>query len=76
MASTDDSAVPRRSFKRYPLCLNLSEKDPDIGAAAERFIEFCVSNKGKTVDRAYIEREYADCTPGYIAKIVLEALKY
>ena len=60
--------------KRYPLCLNLSEKDPDIGAAAERFIEFCVSNKGKTVDRAYIEREYADCTPGYIANKILEAL--
>ena len=61
--------------KRYPLCLNLSENDPDIGAAADRFIEFCLANKGKTVDRAFIESEYADCTPEYIAQKILDALE-
>ena len=61
--------------KRYPLCLNLSENDPDIESAAARFVEFCVENKGKTVDRAYIESEYADCTPEYIAKKILDALE-
>lgn len=60
--------------KRYPLCLNLSEQDPDIDAAARRFIEFCTKNKGKSVDRAFIESEYADCTPEYIAQKILDAL--
>ena len=60
--------------KRYPLCLNMSEKDTDLDAAARRFIDFCVENKGKTVDRDYIEREYEDCTPQYIAQKILDAL--
>ncbi len=60
---------------RYPLCLNLSEQDPDLDAAADRFMRFCLLNKGKTVDRAYIESEYADCTPEYIAGKILEALE-
>ena len=61
--------------KRYPLCLNMSEKDPDLDAAARRFIDFCVENKGKTVDHDDIEREYADCTPEYIANQILQALQ-
>ena len=60
--------------KRYPLCLNLSEKDPDVDTAAKRFIDFCVENKGRTVDRAYIKTEYKDCTPEYIAQKILDAL--
>ena len=60
--------------KRYPLCLNLFEGDSDIETAADRFIDFCVENKGKTVDRAFIESEYADCTPEYIAQKILDAL--
>ena len=60
--------------KRYPLCLNMSEKDTNLDAAALRFIDFCVENKGKTVDREYIEREYEDCTPQYIAQKILDAL--
>jgi elongation factor G len=35
---------------------------------------FSVENKGKTVDRDYIEREYEDCTPQYIAQKILDAL--
>ncbi len=54
--------------KRYPLCLNMSEKDTDFDAAARRFIDFCIENKGKTVDRASIESEYTDCTPESIAR--------
>lgn len=61
--------------KRYPLCLNMSEKDTDLDAAARRFIDFCVENKGKTVDHDDIEREYADCTPKYIANQILQALQ-
>ena len=57
--------------KRYPLCLNMSEKDSDLDAATRRFVEFCVENKGKTVDHDYIEREFKDCTPHFIAKAIL-----
>ena len=60
--------------KRYPLCLNMSEKDTDLDAAAQRFIDFCVSSKGKTVDRTFLETQYADCTPQYIAQKILDAL--
>ena len=60
--------------KRYPLCLNMSELDPDLDAAALRFIDFCVENKGKTLERTYIESEYADCTPAYIAQKMLDVL--
>ena len=61
--------------KRYPLCLNMSERDPDLDAAAERFAAFCLQNSGRTVDRVFIEEEYAECTPDYIAKTILDALK-
>ncbi|MBR4657476.1 MAG: hypothetical protein IKO68_13170 [Oscillospiraceae bacterium] len=60
---------------RYPICLNLSEREAEPDAAAARFIDFCVTNKGKVVDRGLIEREYADCTPQYIANVILDALE-
>ncbi len=60
--------------ERYPLCLNLSEQDQDLDAAAARFAEFCVRNKGKTVDRTYIEEMFIDCTPEYIAQKILDAI--
>ena len=61
--------------KRYPLCLNMSEKDGDIDAAARRFVAFCLENKGKTADMGFIESEYADCTPQYIARKILDCLE-
>ncbi len=61
--------------KRYPLCLNMSEQDTDIASAARRFVDFCVDNKGKTVDRSFIESEYVDCTPKYIAQKILDCLE-
>lgn len=59
---------------RYPLCLNLFEGDENIDAAAKKFLDFCLENKGKTVDRSYIESEYADCIPQYIAQQILDKL--
>ena len=61
--------------KRYPLALNLYEGDKDLDTAASRFIRFCEENVGKTVERSYIETEYADCTPQYIAQKSLECLE-
>ena len=59
---------------RYPLCLELFEGDGDIDGAAKKFIEFCLDNKGKTVEREYILREYADCSPQYIAQKIIDIL--
>lgn len=61
--------------KRYPLALNLFEGETDVDAAAARFVRFCEENIGKTVDRAFIESEYADCTPRYIAQKILDCLE-
>lgn len=61
--------------KRYPLALNIFEGDPDIETAAETFVRFCEENRGKTVDRELILREYADCTPEYIAQKILDCLE-
>ena len=51
------------------------EGDKDIENVTNRFIQFCEENKGKTVDREYIQNEYKDCTAEYIAEKILEALE-
>lgn len=61
--------------KRYPLALNLFEGDADVDAAAAAFVRFCEENRGKTVDRDYVLREYADCTPETIARKILDCLE-
>lgn len=61
--------------ERYPLALNLYEGDPDTEKAAETFVRFCEENKGKSVERDLILREYADCTPEYIAQKILDCLE-
>lgn len=61
--------------KRYPLCLNLLEGDQDPETAARLFTEFCLRHKGQEVGHAWIEKEYADCTPQYIAQKILGFLE-
>lgn len=61
--------------KRYPLALNMFEEESDIDSAAVCFVRFCEENVGKTVERNFIEREYADCTPQYIVQKILENLE-
>lgn len=61
--------------KRYPLCLNLFEGEADTDKAAQAFIDFCLTRKGQMVDHAWIEREYADCTPQYIAQQITDFLE-
>lgn len=61
--------------KRYPLALNLFEEEKDVDAAAVQFVRFCEEKVGKTVDHNWIEAEYADCTPRYIAQKVIESLE-
>lgn len=59
---------------RYPMCLNLFEGDGDIDKAAERFIDFCLENKDRRVNRDFIESGFADCTPQYIAQKISDRL--
>lgn len=59
---------------RYPLCLNLFEGDEDIDGAVQKFIDFCLENKDRTVNREFVENEFADCTPRYIAQQILDRL--
>lgn len=61
--------------KRYPLALNLFEEEKDMDAAAEQFVRFCEESVGKTVDHDWIESEYADCTPRYIAQKIIDVLE-
>lgn len=59
---------------RYPLCLNLSEKDEDIDAVAKKFVDFCVENKEKRLDQQWIMETYKESTPAYIGKQIDEVL--
>ena len=61
--------------KRYPLALNLFEEETDLDAATARFVRFCEENIGKTADHDWIEAEFADCTPQYIARKIIESLE-
>ncbi len=61
--------------KRYPLCLNLCEKDEDVRAAADRFDQFCRKEKGRIADRTDIVNEFRDCTPGFIADQIKQMLR-
>ena len=60
---------------RYPLALNLFEKEKNIDAAATQFVHFCEETVGNTVDHNWIESEFADCTPQYIAQKLIESLE-
>lgn len=62
--------------ERYPLCLNVYEgTGEDISAVANKIIDYCLSSKGKTVERAEILRRYHDCTPRYIANQIIEGIE-
>ena len=61
--------------KRYPLCLNLLEGEENVEQAAKAFTDFCITQKGNAVDHAWVEKEYADCTPRYIAQTILDFLE-
>ena len=61
--------------KRYPLALNLFEEEKDTDAATARFVRFCEETNCKTVDHDWIETEFADCTPQYIAQKILDSLE-
>lgn len=59
---------------RYPLCLNLWEGEQDTAQAADKFIRFCTENKGRTVDTTSLKTQLPECTPEYIAKLILEKI--
>lgn len=60
--------------KRYPLCLDLPEYDPDVDKAAEKFLAFCLENHGKTIDTTGISDMFPECTPEYIADVIISKM--
>lgn len=53
--------------KRYPMCLNIfegSEPDP------ETFVRFCLEHRGRTAPQPQIP----ECTPNYIARVLLDEI--
>ena len=60
---------------RYPLALNIFEEEKDMDAVTARFIWFCEQKVGKSIDHDWIEDEYFNCTPQYIANRILEFLR-
>lgn len=59
---------------RYPLCLNLNEKEYDAERDTEKFVEFCLANRWKTVPRTEINAQFNDCRPETIAAVLLDAI--
>lgn len=53
--------------KRCPLCLNIYEGGEPNPA---EFIDFCLKNRGKTAPKPNIP----DCTPNYIARVLLDEI--
>ena len=61
--------------KRYPLCLNLYEKEFDPARDTARFVDFCLQKRSERVPREEIEKTYIDCRPETIAGVLLERLE-
>ena len=60
--------------RKYPLCLNIDERNDDIEGVTKEFIDFCVNSKGKKMDREWINKNYEESTPAFIAKVVEKTL--
>ena len=64
------------NFYKFPDCPTLYyTRRYHLNQATETFVKFCIKNKGKVIDHSWIEQEYRDCTPKYIAKIILNHLE-
>lgn len=61
--------------ERYPLCLNIYEKEFNFDRDFTRFTEFCINNWGKHISREKIEEIYQDCKPEVIAGVLMEWLE-
>ena len=61
--------------KRYPLCLNIYEREYDLEALFVKVVMFCREVKGKRVSQEWIQNEYIECTPKYITSIIEKELE-
>ena len=57
---------------KYPLSLNLDEKDQDIASAAEKLTSFCIGNKGKQLEQGWVQHNYKEATPKAIAEKIMK----
>lgn len=56
--------------RRYPFCLDISEQEPLTPEVVSAFQDFCLSNRGKTVDYNFVSNEFFEFRPDYIANVI------
>ena len=61
--------------KRYPACLNILEDSTDVESATKQTIDFCIENRGKTVDTSNLEEVFPDCSTKFIAESILQLIE-
>lgn len=59
---------------RYPLCLNIQEKEKLSSECFDRFLDFCLTNRNTKLPRTDIVRNFTDCCPEHIANIILDRI--
>ena len=67
-----DNCPTLHCTQKYPLCLNLDEKNADISSVVEKFISFCSDYKGKTLPQDWIQKTFFDSTPADISRQITE----
>lgn len=73
---TADDDVNVEILKDYSLCLCLKQDDNLLRENAEKFIKFCLDNKGKTLDFSEVEKIYYYATPKFIADQMMEIINH
>lgn len=64
---TADNDINVRILKEYPLCLCLKQNVNLQQENIDKFVNFCIANKAKTLDFNEVERIYYYATPKFIA---------
>lgn len=54
-------------LERYPLALNIMEKETPETGDANRFIDFCLAHRGENIPFEQVREWYADMTPASVA---------
>ena len=62
-------------MEKYPLALNIIEKEISDFSDVQAFEQFCINYKGKKVDFQTIESIYETSTPKYVANQILKLVR-
>lgn len=70
-----DNCLTLPYMKKYPLSLNIFEKDKISDADVREFENFCRNAKGKKIEFAEIQKLYETSTPKYVSNQIMGILK-